>query len=347
MFTNPNLPRTQATPAPAPAISQPAAPPPEVAAAPVARKRSKPAKKEKIAKVRPPVEPEIPFVADEHFFQRRGRVFSVINQKGGCGKTTTAINLSAALAQQGFEVLLIDIDAQANSTLGYGVRVAPEERTVYHVFRESIFVDQNRTPFDLIRKTAVPHVSLLPSSKFLAGLAVEIPASKDWEYILRNYLAAVKDSFHYVIIDCPPALNALTVNALTASDEMIIPLQTHYFSIEGMKELFLTIRSIQEKLNPLLKNGLILPTLFDKRARVNREMLESIRNYFKDQVLESIIHMNVKLVESAMHGEPVLTYDPTARGARDYRSLAREVILKDDQLFNVKAENVLAKFILQ
>ncbi len=336
LFTNPNLPRIQGAPA------EEANP---VEEKPKARKTK--SKVRKVSKPAVPVEPEIPFVAPEHLFQRKGRVFSVINQKGGCGKTTTAINLTAGLAQQGFEVLLIDIDAQANSTLGYGLRLAPEEKTVYHVFRGSIFTDENRVSMDLIRKTSVPHVSILPSSKFLASLASEILSTKDWEYILRNYLTGIKDSFHYVIIDCPPALNALTVNALTASDEMIIPLQTHYFSLEGMKELFLTIRSVQEKLNPLLKNGLILPTLYDKRARINRDMLESIRNYFKDKVLESIIHMNVKLAESSMHGEPLLTYDPSARGARDYRSLTREVVLKDDLIFNGKPEEILAKFILQ
>ena len=288
-----------------------------------------------------------PFVVSPSLFQRKGRVFSVINQKGGCGKTTTAINLAAGLASEGFEVLLIDIDAQANATLGYGVRLAPEEKTVYHVFRGPIFMDPSREPFSLIRKTAVPRVSLLPSSKFLAPLASEILSLKDWEYILRQYLGNVKDAFHYLVIDCPPALNALTVNALTASDEMIIPLQTHYFSLEGMKDLFLTIRAIQEKLNPLLKSGLILPTLFDKRARINRDMLDSIRNYFKEKVLESIIHMNVKLVESAMHGEPAMIYDPSSRGAEDYQKLAREVIRKDEVIFDGKSDELLVKFILQ
>ena len=322
-------------------------PPPPVPAAFVSPQPKVSPKRAKPVKIVPPVEPELPFVVSPHLFQRKGRVFSVINQKGGCGKTTTAINLSAALAGEGFEVLLIDIDAQANSTLGYGVRLGPDEKTVYDVFRESIFVDTNRSPFDLIRKTATPRVSLLPSSKFLASLANEILSSKDWEYILRQYLATVKESYHYVVIDCPPALNALTVNALTASDEMIIPLQTHYFSLEGMKELFLTVRSVQEKLNPLLKSGLILPTLYDKRARVNRDMLESIRNFFKDKVLESFIRINVKLVESVMHGEPVMTYDPSSRGAEDYRKLAREVIQKDEAIFNGKQDELLAKFILQ
>lgn len=337
---------------PRPEISPvPPAPQAQQTEAPVAPPAEAPAKKSQIKKARSRkpslIEEEPPFNAPAHLFERKGRIFSVINQKGGCGKTTTSINLAAGLAAEGFQVLLIDIDAQANSTLGYGLRLAPDEKTVYHVFRESIYKNPSATPFDLIRKTSVENVSILPSSKFLATLANEILAFKDWEYLLRNYLNNVKTAFHYIVIDCPPALNALTVNALTASDEMIIPLQTHYFSLEGMKELFLTIRSVQEKLNPLLKSGLILPTLYDKRARVNREMLQSIRNYFKDKVLDHVIHMNVRLVESVMHGEPVLNYDPSSMGARDYRGLAREVISKDEAIFDGQSDDRLAKFILQ
>ncbi len=306
-------------------------------------------KNTKKGKLDVPSEPQAPpFIVPPSLFQRKGRVFSVINQKGGCGKTTTSINLAAGLAREGFEVLLIDIDAQANATLGYGVRTQPEEETVYHVFRgKPVFGGVLPEPHALIRKTRTPGVSLLPSSKSLAQLAGEILALKGWEYILRQYLGTVKDTFHYVVIDCPPALNALTVNALTASDQMIIPLQTHYFSLEGMKELFLTVRSVQEKLNPLLKSGLILPTLYDKRARINRDMLDSIRNYFKDKVLESVIHVNVKLVESVMHGEPVFSYHPSSRGAQDYGALVRELIGKDEVIFDGKSEEFLAKFIMQ
>ncbi len=334
---------TEEKPVPQPAMQEAPASAPASVPAPPARKSV--SAKKRIArrpKVSEPAVPEAPFEVPEALFRRKGRVFSVINQKGGCGKTTTAINLAAGLAAEGFEVLLIDIDAQANATLGYGLRLAPEERTVYHLFRE-----YGNGAAALIRRTKTPRVSLLPSSKFLASLASDMLQLKDWEYILRQALTGVKESFHYVVIDCPPALNALTVNALTASDETIIPLQTHYFSLEGMKELFLTIRSVQERLNPLLKSGLILPTLYDKRARINRDMMESIRNYFKDKVLDSVIHCNVKLVEAAMNGEPAVTFDPSSRGAQDYRALSREVIRKDEALFDGKPDDILAKFILQ
>lgn len=302
------------------------------------RKKKAKAKKPKIAE---PVEPEVPFTFSEELFQKKGRVFSVMNQKGGCGKTTTAINLAAGLAQEGFEVLLIDLDAQANATLGYGVRPAAEDWTMYHIFRN----DGSRDVRSVIRKTEVERVSVAPSSKHLSQIAGELLEMKDWEYLLRQFLDTVKEDYHYVVIDCPPSLNALTVNALSASDQIVIPLQTHYFSLEGMKELFLTVRSVQEKLNPLLRNGLILPTLFDKRARINRDMLESIRNYFKDKVLDSVIHTNVKLVESVMHGQPAMTYDPLSRGARDYRALSRELISKDEAFFGPKKDSRWAKFI--
>ena len=311
-------------------------------------KKAKPARKISArARTAQDILAEEPFNAPSAFFEKKGRVISVINQKGGCGKTTTSINLAAGLALEGFKVLLIDIDAQANSTLGYGLRLEATEKSVYHVFRESIYADPEATPFSLIRKTALVNVFVLPSSRFLTTLAAELIESKDWEYLLRNYLAQVKSAFHYVIIDCPPALNAITVNALTASDEMLIPLQTHYFSLEGMKELFISVRSVQEKLNPLLKNGLILPTLFDKRARVNREMLQSIREYFKDKVLDTVIHMNAKLMEASMHGEPTLTYDPSSRGAKDYRALAREIISRDATLSDGKTEALVSRFILE
>ena len=254
-------------------------------------------------------------------FQHSGRTFSVINQKGGCGKTTTAINLSAALAQEGFQVLLIDLDAQANATLGLGVQIAPEEKTIAQVFQGEV-VD----PFEIIRTTSFQNLSLIPSSRILAPVSVDVLKLPNWEYLLRSFLRSFKSHYHFILIDCPPALNALTVNALTASDDMIIPLQTHYFALDGMKELFLTVQSVRERLNPLLKMGLILPTLYDQRTRIHREILHSIREYFKEQVLETVIHGNIRLVESAMHAQPVLSYDPACKGAKDYQALAREIL---------------------
>ena len=269
------------------------------------------------------------FVVPQELFETKGRVLSVINQKGGCGKTTTTINLGAFLAQEGFEVLLIYLDAQANTTLGLGICLEEGEKSVYDLLKQP-----DLPASDVIRTTSTSHLSVLPASRLLSSLAVEILSTPNWEYMLRGIIKSFRESYHYILIDCPPSLNALTVNALTASEEMIIPLQTHYFSLEGMKELMLTVRSVQEGLNPFLKNGRILPTLFDKRPRITREILQSIRYYFKDQVFDCVIHNSIRLVESIVHGQPVSSYDPSSRGARDYQALAREVIAKDALIFS-------------
>ena len=319
-------------------VSEPVSEIIEVTPVPVQPKEAKKAKESS----QNPAVPE--FKIPSELFEKKGRIFCVIYQKGGCGKTTTTINLGAGLALEGLDVLLIDLDAQANTTLGVGVRLTPEERNVYHLFKESIFKESNPALADLIRPTTVEHLSVLPASRLLAQLAIELPEERDWEYRLRNHLRTIKDSYHYILIDCPPALNALTVNALTAADEVIIPLQTHYFSLEGMKELFLTIHSVQERLNPLLRSGRILPTLFDRRAKVNRQMLQSIRDYFKEQVLDAVIHTNVRLVESSMQGEPVFSYDAKSRGAEDYRALTHELITKDALIFSENDQQVLRKF---
>ena len=270
-------------------------------------------------------------VIPSELFARRGRTFSVINQKGGCGKTTTVINLGASLAKEGFDVLLIDLDPQTNATVGLGLRLESESKTAYDLFK-----NPNVSPFDLIHSTSLDHLHIVPSSRLLASLAVELLKSSNWEYLLRSYLRSVRQSYHYLFIDCPPALNTLTVNALTASEQMIIPIQTHYFSLEGMKELFLTVQSVRERLNPLLGDGMILATLFDKRPRITQEMLRSIRDYFKEQVFETVIGINIRLVEAVMHGQPALVYDPRSRGAREYQALAYELIRKEAALLSVE-----------
>lgn len=260
-------------------------------------------------------------------FENKGRVFSIINQKGGCGKTTTAINFGAGLAQAGFEVLLIDLDPQTNATAGVGVRLEAQEKTVYDLFKEP-----DLAPSRIVCSTCLERFWICPGSQSLSSLAVELLDTTNWEYSLRSLLRSFKSSYHFILIDCPPALNALTVNSLTASDDMIIPLQTHYFSLQGMKELFLTVQSVREKLNPLLREGRILPTLFDRRTRINREMLESIRDYFKERVFETVIHTNVRLIEAVLHGQPIQIYDPESRGAKDYQDSSREFLRKEAEV---------------
>lgn len=262
----------------------------------------------------------------EELFQIKGKIFSVINQKGGCGKTTTAINLGANLAQEGFQVLLIDLDPQMNATLGLGVRLEPTQKNVSH-----LFTDPSLAPTEIIHNLAIEHLSLIPGARALYSYAMELLGIKNWEYLLRSFLRPLRSFYHFILLDCPPALNALTVNALTASDDMIIPIQTHYFSLEGMKELFLTVQSVRERLNPRLGRGKILATIYDRRTKINQEMLQSIRDYFKDRVFESVIHNNVRLIESVMHGLPIGIYAPHSRGAQDYLSLCHELLRKEWQ----------------
>lgn len=272
-------------------------------------------------------ENESSFKPSPDLFENKGRVFSIINQKGGCGKTTTAINFGAGLAKEGFEVLLIDLDPQTNATAGVGVRLEAQEKTVYDLFKEPDLATSQ-----VVCSTCLEHLSILPGSPSLSSLAIELLSVTNWEYSLRSFLRPFKSSYHFILVDCPPALNALTLNALTASDDMIIPLQTHYFSLQGMKELFITVQKVREKLNPLLKEGRILPTLFDRRTRINREMLESIRDYFKERVFETVIHTNVRLIEAVLHGQPIQMYSPESRGARDYQDLSREFLRKEAEV---------------
>lgn len=264
------------------------------------------------------------FEVPSSLYDRRGRILSIINQKGGCGKTTTAINVGAGLALEKFQVLLIDLDPQANATMGLGLHLTPEEKTAY-----DLFTNPEISPSDLIRPSTLENLHIIPSSWLISSLITELPKTKNWEYALRGFLRPLKQLYHYILIDCPPALNALTVNALTASEDMIIPLQTHYYALEGMKELFLTAHAIREKLNPHLKSGKILPTLFDRRTKISHEMLGAIRNYFSDQVFQTVVGVNVRLIESVMLGQPVLTYAPTSKGAMDYRAVSRELIRQE------------------
>ncbi len=277
----------------------------------------------------------IPFEIPEDLFQTRGRVFSIMNQKGGCGKTTTAVNLSASLAKLGFRVLVIDLDPQMNASLGLGFRAEEGRKTVYDLFKNS-----NLSAFEVVQNTPVENFYILPSSRLLASLAVEMMGQPGWELQFKNLIRALKQFYHYILIDCPPSLNALTVSSLAASDDLIIPFQTHYYAMEGIKELWITVDSVREKLNPALKSGNILATLFDKRPKLTREILDSIRGYFKERVFETVIRNNVKLMEASMHGYPVIVYDPSSNGAKDYQALAEELVRREIVQFAPPQEKI-------
>lgn len=250
------------------------------------------------------------------------QVISVVNQKGGCGKTTTAINLSACLASLGSNVLLIDTDPQAQASLGLGIDVENAAVNLFHVFVNGVEIEKAILP------TSVERLAILPSHSILSGAPLGLMSFLARESILKGALKKFlsQHSYDYVILDCSPALNLITINCLAASEFVLIPFQTHYYSLEGMKELFYTIDVTKERLNPGLKILGLLPTLFDGRTKINEEILAQARDYFKDLVFESVIRMNVKLCEAPVYKEPIHVYAQNSAGAADYWQLTREVL---------------------
>ena len=248
---------------------------------------------------------------------------AVGNQKGGCGKTTTAINLSACLAEMGYSVLLIDLDPQAHATLGLGFQGDALDLTVYHLFmRPELKVLQ------VVLPTYHRNLKLLPANGLLAAAQVELLAVPGRERLLKNRLEELTGYFQFVFIDCPPSLNILTLNALTAALRLIVPIQTQYYSLDGMRELFKTIDRVKQNFNPGLEILGILPTLFDPRTRLNRAMLRALQEYFRGQIFQTAVLFNPALAESPIMGQPVTRYAPDSRGTKDYRRLAEEVIIR-------------------
>ncbi len=248
---------------------------------------------------------------------------AVLNQKGGCGKTTTVLSLSACLAEMGYSVLAIDMDPQAHLTLGLGIQGDALELTAYHLLlRPELPVTK------VIQPTSHRNLKLLPSNGLLAAAQVELIPLPNRDRLLRERLEDVSRLFHLILIDCPPTLNLLTLNALTTATQLIIPIQTQYYSLDGMRELFRTVELVRQGSNPQLSVLGILPTLFDGRTKLNRAMLQAIRAYFRDQVFETTIHFNAALAECPILGQPITRYAPGSRGADDYRRLAHEVLVR-------------------
>jgi chromosome partitioning protein len=249
------------------------------------------------------------------------RIVAVVNQKGGCAKTTTAINLSACLAQMGHEVLLVDMDPQANASLGLGVDIDNLNLSIYDVLINNLGLDK------IVANTAVKGLEIAPASSVLSGAQLELADLLGRESILKIALRkhCLTKKYDYIFIDCSPSLNLLTINALVAANSILIPIQTHYYSLEGMRELFSTIDIVRERLNGELEILGIVATMFDGRTKLNRQMLTQIQEYFKEMVFKTVINNNIKLCEASLHKQPIALYDGQSKGAHDYLNLAREI----------------------
>lgn len=252
-----------------------------------------------------------------------GKIISIANQKGGVGKTTTAFNLGACLASEGKKVLLVDADPQANATSGIGLNPEDAEISIYECLVDGSPVEE------AIRKTCVEGLEAVGSRIDLVGAEVELMQRKDREKILSGILAPLKDKYDFILIDCSPSLGLITVNALTASDSVLIPVQAEYFALEGISQLLNTIRIIKSRLSPKLEIEGFLLTMYDARLRLANQIFEELRGHFGDMVFSTVIPRNIKLSESPSHGLPVCLYDPESRGAIAYGQLSKELIARN------------------
>ena len=249
-----------------------------------------------------------------------GRIIAIANQKGGVGKTTTSVNLSACLAYLGKKVLLVDIDPQGNASSGVGVSKGEVNQCIYDVLIDDVSV------LDTILETKVENLHIVPATISLAGAEIELVSTISREVRLKKALQEVKDQYEYIIIDCPPSLGLLTINSLTASDAIIIPVQCEFYALEGLSQLLSTVRLVQKHLNKNLEIDGVLLTMFDARTNLGIQVIEEVKKYFQDKVYKTIIPRNVRLSEAPSHGEPIIIYDPKSRGAEVYLELAKEVI---------------------
>ena len=253
-----------------------------------------------------------------------GRIIAVANQKGGVGKTTTAINLAACLAEAGKKVLAIDLDPQGNMTSGLGVDKNEVENTVYELMLDECTVKESMTD------TVVEGMQVIPSNVNLAGAEIELLGINEKEYILKNAVDYIRDDYDFIIIDCPPSLNMLTINAMTTADSVLVPIQCEYYALEGLSQLMHTIDLVQQRLNPdLLIEGIVF-TMYDVRTNLSVQVVENVRSNLDTKIYDTLIPRNIRLAEAPSHGLPINMYDSRSAGAESYRLLAKEVIERKD-----------------
>ena len=253
-----------------------------------------------------------------------GRIIAIANQKGGVGKTTTSINLSASLAAKGKKVLVIDADPQGNTTSGFGIDKNTLENTIYELILGECSIQ------DCILKEVIKNVSILPSNVNLAAAEIELIGVERKEYILKKEVDWIKDQYDFIIIDCPPSLSMLTVNAMTTANTVLVPIQCEYYALEGLSQLIHTVNLVKERLNPELDMEGVVFTMYDSRTNLSNQVVENVKNHLNQNVYNTVIPRNIRLAEAPSYGMPINLYDPKSAGAESYMLLAQEVIKRKD-----------------